>query len=178
MENFLNSIIPIGVKFKVTNPVYENVQVKFSLKLNEGFDKNFYVKKLNDGIKSFISPWMFNLNSQVELGQSVSSALILNFIDKQEYVDHVVNFSLFHIVDGVIINQKQSNQNSVEIKPTSLISILTSDNQHIILPYEENNEIDNFGINEMMIDTDYVVDHSSEEETLQDKNLKLKKVIK
>ena len=178
MENFLNSIIPIGVKFKVTNPVYENVQVKFSLKLNECFDKNFYVKKLNDGIKSFISPWMFNLNSQVELGQSISSALILNFIEKQEYVDHVVNFSLFHIVDGVIINQKQSKSNSVEIKPTSLISILTSDNQHIILPYEENNEIDNFGINEMMIDTDYVVDHSSEEETFQDKNLKIEKSYK
>ena len=61
----------------------------------------------------------------------------------QEFVDHVVNFSLFHIVDGVIINQKQAKSNTVEIKPTTLISILTSENQHIILPYEENNEIDN-----------------------------------
>ena len=30
----------------------------------------------------------------------------------------------------------------------------------------------------MMIDTDYVVDHSSEEETLQDKNLKIEKSYK
>ena len=178
MEKFLKSKVPLGVKFKVTNPVYEQVHVKFSLKLNEGIDKNFYVQKLNEGIKSFISPWMFNLNDQVELGQSISSALILNFIDKQEYVDHVVNFSLFHIVDGVIINQKQAKSNTVEIKPTTLISILTSENQHIILPYEENNEIDNFGINEMMIDTDYVVDHSNKEETFQDKNLKIGKSYK
>ena len=110
--------------------------------------------------------------------KSISSALILNFIDKQEYVDHVVNFSLFHIVDGVIINQKQAKSNTVEVKPTTLISILTSENQHIILPYEENNEIDNFGINEMMIDTDYVVDHSNKEETFQDKNLKIGKSYK
>jgi hypothetical protein len=178
MQKFLKPIVPLGVNYKVTNPIYEQVQVKFSLKLHDGFDKKFYVQKLNEGIRSFISPWMYNLKFQVELGQTISSALILNFIDKQEYVDHVVNFSLFHIVNGLIINQKTAKSNTVEIKPTSLISVLTSDFQHIILPYEEGNETDNFGINEMMIDTDYVVDYANKEENLEEENLKIEKSYK
>jgi hypothetical protein len=165
MQVFLELITPNGINFKVINPKYEQVKVKFSLKLWDGYDKKFYVNKLNEAIKSYISPWMYKFNSQVELGESISSALILNFIDQQEYVDHVVNFSLFHLLDGKIINQKGAKSNAIEIKSTSLISILISDDQHIILPYTDKEEIDNFGINEMMIDTDYIVDDALDEET-------------
>jgi hypothetical protein len=178
MDNYLKTIVPVGLKFKITNPNYEQVKIKFSLKIKDGFDKNFYVQKLNEGIKAFISPWMYSLKHQVELGQTISSALILNYIDKQEYVEHIVNFSLFHLVDGRIINQKTAKSNSVEVKPTSLISILTTDTQHIILPYDEKEETDNFGINEMMIDTDYIVDYSNKEELEEESSLKIEKSYK
>lgn len=178
MQVFLELITPNGVNFKVTNPKYEQVKVKFSLKLWDGFDKKFYVNKLNEAIKSYISPWMYNFNSQVDLGESISSALILNFIDQQEYVDHVVNFSLFHLLDGKIINQKAAKSNAIEIKSTSLISILISDDQHIILPYTDKEEIDNFGINEMMIDTDYIVDDALDEDTLLQERFIIEKSYK
>ena len=55
---------------------------KFSLKIKDGFDKNFYVQKLNEGIKAFISSWMYSLKNQVEFGQNISSSLILNYFDK------------------------------------------------------------------------------------------------
>ena len=178
MEKFLESITPVGVEFNVTNPKYEQVKVKFSLKLRKGFDEKFYVDKLNKGIRSFISPWMYNFNTQVELGQSISSALILNYIDKKQYVDHVLNFSLFHLVDGKIINQGTAKSNSIEINPTSLISILVSDDKHIIIPYDKKMEIDNSGINEMMIDTDYIVDYAVDENISNQKNLTIEKSYK
>ncbi len=178
MEKFLEPIVPIGVNYKIVNPLYERVKVKFSLKLHNGFDKKFYIEKLNEGIKSFISPWMYNLKDQVEIGKSISSALILNYIDKQEYVDHIVNFSLFHVVNDLIINQKTAKSNTAEIKPTTLASVLVSDNQHIILSYDGDSETDNFGVNEMMIDTDYVVDYANEQENFAQENLTIEKSYK
>lgn len=178
MELFLSKLSPIGVELKVTNPIYESVRLKFSIKLKKGYEQNFYFKKLNKAIKSFISPWMYDFEAQVELGQSVSSALLLNFIDKQEYVDHILNFSLFHIVNNEIINQKTAKSNTVEITPTSLISILISDDSHIIIPYDKKDEGDNFGINEMMIDTDYIVDYQNDRGALEKNNLTIEKSYK
>lgn len=168
MEQFLKNISPIGVSFKITNPIYEKVKLKFSLKLRNGFDPNFYHEKLIQDIKSFISPWMYNYTAQVDLGQSVSSALLLNFIEKLEYVDFVVNFSLFHIINGRIINQKAAKSNSIEIKPSSIISILIPDDTHIIIPFDQKDGGDNFGINDMMINTDYIVDYTNDEEVSSD----------
>ncbi len=168
MEQFLKKIAPIGVKFKITNPIYEKVKLKFSLKLRNGFDPNFYHEKLIQDIKSFISPWMYNYKAQVDLGQSISSALLLNFIEKQDCVDFVVNFSLFHIINGKIINQKSAKSNTIEIKPSSIISILIPDDTHIITPFDQKDGGDNFGINEMMINTDYIVDYSNDEEVSSD----------
>ena len=178
MEHFLSKITPLGVNLKVTNPIYESVKLKFSVKLRKGYEQNFYFKKLNKAIKSFISPWMYNTGVQVELGQSISSALLLNFIDKQEYVDHILNFSLFHIVNKKIINQKTAKSNTVEVLPTSLISILISDDSHIIMPYDKKEEGDNFGINEMMIDTDYIVDYKNDRDVMGGNNLSIEKSYK
>ena len=168
MEQVLKNLAPIGVKFKITNPIYEKVKLKFSLKLKNGFDPKFYHEKLIKDLKSFISPWMYNYKAQVDLGQSVSSALLLNFIDKQDYVDFVVNFSLFHIIDNKIINQKSAKSNTIEIKPSSIISILIPDDSHIIMPFDLKDGGDNFGINEMMINTDYIVDYPNDDEVLSE----------
>ena len=111
---------------------------------------------------------MYNYKAQVDLGQSISSALLLNFIEKQDCVDFVVNFSLFHIINGKIINQKSAKSNTIEIKPSSIISILIPDDTHIITPFDQKDGGDNFGINEMMINTDYIVDYSNDEEVSSD----------
>lgn len=163
MEIYLSSKAPIGVKVSVINPIYEKVRTKFNVKFREGYDPNFYIKKLNSDISSFISPFLFRKGEQIEFSEVIQSTHILNTIEKQDYIDHVVNFSVFHLVDDVIINQNEAKRNSLEIIPTTDISILMTDDYHQISTYDDKYVSDSGGINEMMVGTDYVVDSPEEE---------------
>ncbi|MDB4533905.1 baseplate J/gp47 family protein [Vicingaceae bacterium] len=162
MTHYLLTKTPIGAKLKIVNPIYERVRTKFNVKLKEGFDPKFYLSKLNFEIKNFISPFIANSKKQVEFGESIQSTHILNFIEKQEYVDHIINFSVFHVVNDLIINQENAKLNSLEIKPTTSISILITDDNHQISLYDKQDATDKVGINEMMIGTDYIVENPIE----------------
>jgi hypothetical protein len=162
MSRFLATKTPIGARVKIVNPIYEKIKTKFNVKLNEGFDPKFYLDKLNTEIKNFISPFVSENENQAEFGESIQSTHILNFIEKQEYVDHVINFSVFHIVNNVIINQAVAKLNSLEIVPTTAISILITADKHQISIYNHQDATDKVGINEMMIETDYIVENPAE----------------
>lgn len=163
MEGYLSSKSAIGVGVRVINPIYEKVRTKFNVKFREGYDPNYYIKKLNADISSFISPFLFRKGDQIEFSEVIQSTHILNTVEKQDYIDHVLNFSVFHLVDDVIINQNEAKRNSLEIIPTTDISILMTDDYHQISTYDNKFVSDSGGINEMMIGTDYIVDSPEEE---------------
>jgi hypothetical protein len=171
MTDYLLTKTPIGAELTIVNPIYEKIRTKFNVKLKEGFDPKFYLNKLDLAIKNFISPFVVNSEKQVEFGESIQSTHILNFIEKQEYVDHIINFSVFHVVNNFIINQESAKLNSLEIIPTTSISILITDDQHQISLYEKQDATDKVGINEMMIGTDYIVENPNENATTGLNNL-------
>lgn len=163
MQAYLFTKTPIGIRIKVINPIYEKVRTKFNVKFRDGYDINNCIKKLNADISSFISPFLFRQGDQIEFSEVIQSTNILNTIEKQEYIDHVVNFSVFHLVNDIIINQSDAKKNSLEIIPTTDISILMTDSYHQISTYDDEYISDSGGINEMMIGTDYIVDSPEKE---------------
>ena len=158
MEAYLKSKVPFGTKFDVVNPSYEKIRTKFNVRFRDGYDSKYYLTKLNKEIKAFISPFIFAEGVQLEVAEKFQSTQILNFIENLEYVEHVLNFKMFHIVNEKIINHKYSKAISFEIVPSSMTSILITDDNHDISLYDEESATDKAGINEMMIETDYVVD--------------------
>ena len=160
MTRFINSRSPIQVSVKITNPSYERVRAKLNVKFNNGYEPKYYIKKLDKDIKSFISPFIYSNHTDIDITESIQSTRILNFIENLFYIDHILNFSLFHIVNGVIVNQNTAKMNSSEISPSSMTSILISDDSHDISLYDAQDITDKSGINEMMIGTDYIVDQA------------------
>ena len=158
VQSFLRVRCPLNVNISVKNPNYEKVRAKMNIRFRNGFDHKFYIKKLDKDIKSFISPFLYMNETNLDMSESIQSTRILNFIENLDYIEHILNFSLFHIVENKIINQNTAKLNSTEISPSKLTSILISDNHHDITIYDDDDVTDKSGINEMMIGTDYIVE--------------------
>ena len=160
IRDYINKRSPNGAVVNVINPSYEKIRAKLNVKFNKGYDPKYYIKKLELDIKSFISPNIYLNDTNIDVVESIQSSRIIYYIENLIYVDHILNFSLFHIVDGVIINQNTAKLNSEEIRPTYISSILISDDSHDVTLYNDQDVTDKSGVNEMMVETDYIVDEA------------------
>jgi hypothetical protein len=87
------------IKVDVVNPVYERVKVVCGVIFNDTKHKDSIgnnINKLNQDIRRFISPWLFNADSDVQMEGRLYLSEILNFIKKCPYVIHVTSFSVLH----------------------------------------------------------------------------------
>lgn len=93
------SKLPPFIKVDVVNPVYERVKVVCGVIFNDTKYKDSIgnnINRLNHDIRSFISPWLFNADSDVKMEGRMYISEILNFIKKCPYVVHVTSFSVLH----------------------------------------------------------------------------------
>jgi hypothetical protein len=58
------------------------------------------MKKLNDEIVHFLTPWAFDENAEVKFNQKIYASSIINFIEERNYVDFITDF-----VMGVCCNE-------------------------------------------------------------------------
>lgn len=133
IHDFLISRISPFTKLKIRNPIYEHVQVKFEIKLNNGFNPRYYLHQANEDLKDFLNPWKpKDTTVVVSSTDNVYSMHVVYFLEKLPYVDYVTNMSVFHIINGNIINLESASDNNAVLRPTTDISILVSANEHVI----------------------------------------------
>lgn len=129
VKEYLTSIAPPAVNLYVSNPVYEEIQLRFNVKFHNGFDNGFYQNLLESEIKMFLAPWAYN-TADVSFGGTIHSSVVLNFIEEREYVNYVTVFKM---------DQLTSDQNFFDVqeaKATTPASILTSSASHQITVLE------------------------------------------
>ncbi|MDY6855088.1 MAG: baseplate J/gp47 family protein [Thermodesulfobacteriota bacterium] len=107
-------------RLKVLNPLYEQVRVTVKVKMKKNYDPQYYKKVLNDDLKRFLSPWAYDGSAEIGFGTTLHRSVILNFIEKREYVDFLTDLVLGHYKGGTFLGYKE------EIQTTSARSILTS----------------------------------------------------
>ena len=114
--------IPDFVKerLKVVNPLYEQVRVTVKVKMKKNYDPQYYKKVLNDDLKRFLAPWAYDGSAEIGFGTTLHRSVILNFIEKREYIDFLTDLVLGHYKEGTFLGYKE------EIQTTSSRSILTS----------------------------------------------------
>ena len=83
------------VHIHARNPVYEQILVAFRVEFYKGTDKGFYMKKLNDEIVHYLTPWAFDENAEVRFDQVIYASSIINFIEERPYVDFITDFEMF-----------------------------------------------------------------------------------
>lgn len=126
VKEFLEKINPPGVFLHVVNPIYEELQVKTKIKFHTGIDSSFFTKKLEDEIKTFLSPWAYQLPEGFDFAGEIHSSQILHFIEKRSYVDFLTCFELYQIIKNPIDGSILSKRRVDEAQGSTGISILGS----------------------------------------------------
>lgn len=135
IDAYLRKRLSCFVKLHVRNPRFEEVWVDFKVRFYEGLDDTFYTNKLQDDITRFLSPWAFPGGGSPSFGGKIHKSVLVNFAEELPYVDYVIDFKLFHNVEGV---QGTSDKNEVE--GSKAVSILVSAKKHevgVIKPAEQ-----------------------------------------
>ena len=124
ITDYLKEIMPewAAINLKVLNPQYEQVQVECDVAFYPEYaDTGFYEKQLNDDIKKFLSPWVFEDGNDIVIGGVIRSSSILDFIEEQYYVDYVKNFIVNHYIDEVLFAPQTET-----VMPTTARSVLVT----------------------------------------------------
>lgn len=97
-------VAPYQVNVHVCNPLFEEIQLEFDLKLKEGYeDFSWYRQVLQEEITRHLSPWAFAAEGQgadLQFGGRISKSALINFIEERPYVDFITS---------VVLKQKSGN---------------------------------------------------------------------
>jgi hypothetical protein len=136
IKKYLHKKISCQVRLHVCNPDFEEVQMRFNLKLAAGFDDfTVYSKKLKEEIAEFLSPWAFG-HGVLDFGGRVIKSVIINFIEERQYVDFITNVQMCHYnATGGIIKNDNDEINASTAK-SILVSVIPS--RHDISNFNKN----------------------------------------
>lgn len=101
IATYLLERIPCFVKLHVRNPQFEEIRVRFKVRLFDGFDETYYTVQLKEAITRFLSPWAFPGGGLPSFSGKVHKAVLINFVEEQSYVDYVTDFQVFHDINGL-----------------------------------------------------------------------------
>jgi len=121
IKTFLDARASCFAQLHVKNPQFEEVRVRFSLRLHDGFDETFYPNQLKQAITRFLSPWAFAGGGLPSFGGKIYKSVLINFVEEQPYVDYVTDFQLFHDICG-----KQGTVDLDDVEGSRAVSILVS----------------------------------------------------
>lgn len=124
IKAFLEQRISGHVNLNVCNPLFEEVRIEFRLQLKDGYDDfTYYDSLLQQQITQYLSPWAYDLQTEVQFGGKISKSQLVNFIEEQYYVDFITEVKLYHKPGS---NVPESTTDYEEVIATTARSILVS----------------------------------------------------
>jgi len=184
IEEYLQQFTGPFVTVDAINPVYEFLQVKCKVTLQETRSEGYYLRLLNREISHYIAFWE-EKNKAPVFGHSVSIIDLANFIRSRNYVAGVKNFSVLHLREKgellyELIEQREHeadyidrdnvkskvkillNKHEIDLKeiqpvgPSYPWAILIPMEKHLLVPDNEDQN-KHAGINELEIGNTFVI---------------------
>lgn len=138
IDAFLRKKISCHVKLHVVNPVFEEVQLKFFLKLAQGYDDfTIYSNKLREEITAFLSPWAYGSDADINFGGHVYKSVLINFIEERPYVDFITDVEMCHYDDNGVIIQADNDEIIASTAKSILVSVPASKHSIDPVPAEQ-----------------------------------------
>lgn len=128
ISSFVSSLHSLHVRFHVMNPLYETVKLDFRVKFYDQFDPNTYLKRLNEDLIRYLSPWAFGDFSGMHFGGTLYKSVVIRFLETRPYVDFVSRVRMIRRLDE---NDKNTDDLQV-ISASSAGTILVSAPEHSI----------------------------------------------
>lgn len=135
IEEYLLKRISCHVQLYVVNPVFEEVLLRFELKLAKGYDDfTVYSKKLKEEITTFLSPWVTG-SGDISFGGRIVKSVLINFIEERPYVDFITEVEMLLYAELGTANEKDYDEIVASTAKSILVSVPAS--KHVITPFDE-----------------------------------------
>lgn len=163
IQRYLKSITSPFTEIEVMNPFYEWVRVIARVKLKDGLiDEGFYLRQLNDELRGYLTPWIWNPDTNAPFGNSVFESRIMSFVESRPYIDFVTGFSIIKTWnDDQVMDMSDSARKGSreELKPVYPWSILVSANSHDLAVIRKETYIrpEARGIDNMLLGSDFII---------------------
>ncbi|MBW4891590.1 hypothetical protein KXQ82_17825 [Mucilaginibacter sp. HMF5004] len=170
VNKFLERSTPSFLNIQVKSPVYETIKVICAVKFKyDGgiTDTGMNMGKLNDDIKRFLCPWLFEQGAEFKIGSGIYMVELLNFIRNLPYITEISDFSLAHFYfdeeidsEGIKARVNYSYKDNVYIKGSLPQSVLVPNKNHLItlIGTNDNSDTKKIGISEFAIMDELLVD--------------------
>jgi hypothetical protein len=100
ITEYLEDRIPPFATVKVRNAVYVVLKVKTAVRIKKGFSEEFHLIQLENELKKFLSPWAYDDDADIIIGGRMYKNVVVNFMAKRPYIDHVATIRLSQSVNG------------------------------------------------------------------------------
>ena len=138
IEDFIDPLNSLHVKFAADNPEYETVFLDFRVKFYDQYDSNAYLKILNEDIVRYLSPWAYGDFSDIHFGGALYKSIIIRFIEERPYVDFISQFKMYQRIG----TEDENTRDRSSIMATSARAILVSARTHTISLIEKDKVCD------------------------------------
>ncbi|WP_305661757.1 hypothetical protein [Daejeonella sp.] len=188
IKKFVKAGISPFVDIEIENPVYEKIKligkVKFGGK--QSGDIGHYMQKLNEDIRRYLCPWLYESSSSFKIGSQIYVSELLNYIKKRPYVDYLTGFSVLHFFNWnnerngeTLSGMNDLGRNKMNFLRGSVpeaVLIPSDDHMFTIMDEAEYSDpveigISNLAISQELIVYDKVLSPDSEETTASAQNL-------
>lgn len=164
IADYLQDKVSPFADYEVVNPRYEEIRFRVTLTFREKDNEGLYIRRLNQDIINYLSPWAYDGRADVTFGGTIHRSSLIHFITNLPYVDFIGSLEL---VDHVLVGQDSDGmttrqlltplgQDSVATRfPDSIL--VSSANHYIDLVTEQFEAMQFSGIGYMAIDADFIV---------------------
>lgn len=161
IQQHLRQVAPAFAEVRVRNAAYVYVRVRLSVRFAASGNEAYHVRRLNDELNRFLSPWAYEEGSDIVLGGRIYANSIVDFVDRLEYVDYVAAVTLFRSADGVTFRPAPAppEGEGAFVAADRPDAVLVTDRRHEIIVLREAayDEAAMTGINFMKVDLDFQV---------------------
>jgi hypothetical protein len=139
IKEYLQQRISCHVQLEVANPQFEEVRLQFFMKLAEGFtDFTYYREKLQNEIVSYLTPWAYNDQLEIQFGGKMYKSSLINFIEERPYVEYITLVQMFHKISDTV--PESGNLEEVEASTARSILVSAQAKKHSITEITVNDE--------------------------------------
>jgi hypothetical protein len=141
IQSFLEERASAFAAVEVSNPVYEKIQIRCTVRFADGHGGWGYRQRLNRDISRYISPWQPG-GYQAGFGWRIRRSDVISHIQSLSYVGFVTRFSMlriskagdncFELFDSVTPGAVNPSQDEKQIRPKVPWSIAVNADHHFI----------------------------------------------
>ena len=161
ITSYIRSVSAPFIRFNVINPVYEDMKVSITVRFKPGYERGLYLHTLQQDLRNFLSPWLLDPSKGIQLGGTMPTSHVIDFINNRPYIEGIGNFSILKYV-GKMPNLKLDRVTEYDscLCATYPWSVIVSAKRHSISAvdsFDDRAKLHNGSLGDMAIGEDFII---------------------